>query len=281
MKHRNSVPVISMALLLLAVGLAYSHDVWLFPDRFVLAKGETLTVRQLAGTELRSEHDLALLRTMTPRFELITPEGTIDLLAGLPDMRTRPEIRPVLERRLDFEGLALVVMDHAFIWEEWTPERFLEYLEHEEFEVEKLRPHMGRGAVERERYARNLKTLVRVGRLAVGDLHRRPIGQKLEILLLQNPYLLDPGDDLDVQILFDGKPLPDKLVMAFHGDEGRPVDRSFARTDAAGIARFRLGGEGPWLIRLVHLLPCAERPEVDCGEVDWESYWSSFSFWID
>ena len=98
---------------LLLVSAAYAHDIWLQPNRFVLSKGDTLTVRQLAGTELDIEMEIELLRRMTPQFTLITPEGSVDLLDELPDFKTLPFVKPVLERKLDFAGLALLTMNHG------------------------------------------------------------------------------------------------------------------------------------------------------------------------
>ena len=103
------------ALLLLAATAAYPHDIWLVPDRSSLSKGDTLVVRQVVGSELEVEMELEVLRRMTPRFELITRSGSVDLMKELPDMRTRPVVKPVFERKLDFEGPALLAMDHAFI----------------------------------------------------------------------------------------------------------------------------------------------------------------------
>jgi len=40
--------------------------------------------------------------------------------------------------------------------------------------------------------------------------YRQVLGQKIEIVLQQNPYLLGPGDSLDVKVLFEGKPLVGK-----------------------------------------------------------------------
>ncbi len=279
MGKKTAIITITLALLVLLVGVAYSHDIWLSPERFVLMRGDTLIVHQLVGTELDTEDDLALLVAMTPRFELITPQGTVDLLSEIPDLRTLPVIQPVLKRKLDFEGLALVTMDHAFIYEDWSREQFLEILEHEEFDVEAFRPHMGRGPTESERYRRSLKALVQVGSVTGGVLHKREVGQGIEILLLQNPYLLDPGDDIEVQVLFDGEPLHDKLVKAFHKTGRGVVTKSKARTNQDGIARFTLDDRGPWLIRLVHLLPCAERADLDCeSDAYWESHFASYSF---
>ncbi len=259
-------------------GLALAHDVWLAPERFVLMKGDTLVVRQLAGSELDTEHDLALLRTLTRRFELITPDGSIDLLAGLPDIRTQPEIKPVLKRRLEFAGLGLVVMEHAFIWEEFSREQFLDNLGHEGFDPAAFVPYMGDRDSQSERYARTLKSLVQVGEVPDGDLHRRVVGQKLEILLLQNPYGLDPGDRLEVQVLFEGEPLAGALVKAHSRAGDGAVSTYAARTGADGIATFDLERAGSWLVRLIHMLPCGERADIDCEDVHWESYWSSYTF---
>ena len=277
MRAKNCLAALMLSLLV--ANLSDAHDIWLLPERFILSQGDTLIVHQLAGTELEVEMEVELLWRMTPRFELMAADGAVDLLSELPDMKTQPVLKPVLKRKLDFEGLALVTMEHAFIWEEWSREQFLENLKHEEFDIEKFREHMGRGPNEHERYARTLKSLVQVGAVAEGDLHKRVLGQKLEILLLQNPYLLDPGDDLDVQVLFEGEPLPDKLVRAYTKAGPGLVTKSKARTNQDGIARFTLDEAGPWLIRLVHMLPCAELADLDCEEdAYWESHWASYSF---
>ena len=238
-------------------------------------------VRQLAGTELDTQYDLPLLRLLTRRFELLTPTETIDLLAELPDVRTQPEVKPVLQRRLDFEGLALLTMEQDFIYDAFSTEKFLEYLAHDDLDLGEFRARIGRKPEEDERYARFLKSLVQVGQVADGDLHERVLGQKIEILLRQNPYRLDAGDDLEVQILFDGEPLRDKIVAAFNRDADGDISNFKARTDENGIARFTLQRTGAWLVRLVHMLPCVERFENDCADVDWESYWTSFSFSLD
>ncbi len=279
---KTTAIVLTLAFLFALARVAYSHDIWLFPEEFVLVEGDTLIVHQLVGTELESERDVPLLRTMTPRFELITDQGTVDLLAELPDFSEQPVIEPVLKRELDFEGLALVTMDHAFIYENWTREQFLEILEHEEFEIERFEPHMGRGDDESERYRRTLKALVQVGGTAEGDLHRRVVGQSLEILLLQNPYLLSPGDEMEVQVLFGGAPLANQVVKAFRRAPQGAVMQTRAHTDQEGIARFTLDDRGPWLVRLVHYLPCAEHVDLDCeDDAYWESHWASYSFAVN
>lgn len=264
------------------------HDIWLFPEQFILAKGDTLIVHQLAGGELERELlqpnsplELSFLWRMTPRFQLISPNSSVDLLRELPDIRAHTEIKPVLRRKVDFEGLTLVAMDHDLIYLTHTNDEFLQYLGHEEFRTEKFKDQMGSRSDQTEAYDRSLKTLVRVGNATGSDLYKRVLGQNIEILLLQNPYRFDLGDTMDVQVIFDGQPLGDVLVKAYNSDGKGPVTKSKVHTDAQGIASFQIDRKGFWLIRLVHLLPCSKRFNVDCHDAHWESHWSSYSFKLD
>ena len=280
--HRQSTAwIFTLAFILVPLRVAYPHDIWLLPEQFILSQGDVLTVHQLAGHELKVEVELPVLRTITPSFSLLNPDGLVDLLGELPDIRTQAEVKPVLQRKLDFEGLALFTMEHAFIDAEFPAEEFSEYFEYEEFKVNHPYHQVGQCSSERERYARSLKSLIQVGASAEGELYQQVIGHKLEILLLQNPYLLDAGDKLEVRVLFEGEPLPERLVIALNGDGEQLVSMSKVHTDSDGIAAFKLVGPGFWLIRLVHLLPCSDQYDGDCGDVDWESYWASYSFWLD
>ena len=215
------------------------------------------------------------------RFSLITAQGSVNLLAELPDIRTQPEVIPILKRKLNINGLALVTMEHDIIYTEFPNDMFLENLKHEGLDREKFKEHMGSRPSQSEGYVRILKSLVQVGKTMGTELHKQALGQKIEILLLQNPYRIDPGDELDVKVLFEGKPLRGQLARAFNSDGKGPVSKHQARTNQDGIAQFTLDRGGLWLIRLVHLLPCSRRSNVDCEDADWESYWSSYSFDLD
>lgn len=72
-------------------------------------------------------------------------------------------------------------------------------------------------------------------------------GDRLEVVLLDNPAELKAGDSLRVQVLFDGKPLVGK-VQAMSPDQPRVV----AQTDAQGIASLTLNGAGFWVLRSSH-----------------------------
>ncbi|MDX1501616.1 MAG: DUF4198 domain-containing protein [Thermoanaerobaculia bacterium] len=276
------------ALTLLAAAPAGAHDIWLQADDASLQPGDTLIVRQLLGEELAGAlgggepaRDLPLLLDMTPRFHLITSEGEIDLLSQAGDLVAASRA-PVLERRVEGAGLALVAMSHSVLYTEATREEFLEYLAHEGLDPGGYREAMGADELQTEGYLRTLKCLVAVGPAAAGDdLHARVLGQEIEMVLRQNPYRLDPGDELEVGVLLRGEPLAGQTVKAYVAPPGETVIRLEAVTGADGVARFSLERPGLWLLRLVRLVPCSPVSPVDCDDNRWESYWSAYTFELD
>lgn len=268
----------------------YGHDIWLEADQFVLKKGGTLVLRQIIGPELKevrantgeksASEELPFLWTMTPRFSLSHDKGTVNLLRELPNPRARAVVKPILERPLDVEGLALLAMEHSFVHHTMAPEEFREYLEHEKL-TGKFGSSLGQRPAERERYGRALKSLVRIGDMSAGNLHGRILGQPVEIILLRNPYELNPGDSIDVKALFQGKPLANQRIVAHNRNPKGLVSTTAVYTDPGGVARLQLSEPGLWLVRLVHLTPCANDKSPSCVGTDWKSYWASYTFELD
>lgn len=259
-------------IILFILNQLYSHDYWLHPRKFILSKGDTLVVHLFVGDKLNREIEREFQKNMTRRFELITDERRFNLIDESKDGEV-----PVLTKKVDFEGLGLILMERDFAYIELKPEEFSEYLEHENLDdVKKIWEKTGKRKVEKERYSRFLKSLIVSGSNFKGEVYKKVFGLKLEIVLLKNPYELSVGDSIEAKILFDGKPLPDKIVMIYNQDlkEGKFTEQK-VKTDKDGIVKFKLTSDGFWLIRLVHLLPCN-----GCKDVNWESFWASFSFEI-
>lgn len=259
---------------------AYSHDIWLSPESFRLSKEDTLIVHQLAGHELKSELELPLLRSITPSFELITRRGTIDLLKELPEPDPTSEIKPVLKRELDFDGQAMVSMEHKFFFAEIPNEKFMKYLEFEEL-TEKYKAFLKNKSIQLERFARSMKTLIQVGKDTKGDAYKKNLGHKIEIVLLNNPHTLEVGESLEVKVLYDGKHLIDQLVFALNKSDDKELLQFKGHTNKEGVVNFKLKHEGEWLIRLVYLRHCLALSDLDCTKADWESHWAAYSFKFD
>ncbi len=257
-------------IILFLVNFSLAHDYWLQPNKFVFSKNGTLIVHLYVGDKLTKELEREFQKNMTLRFEILTNSKNLNLLSELQD-----KALPVLKRKIDFEGLALIAMDRDYAYIKLNQNEFAEYLKHEEMsEIEELRKKLPPREFERERYSRYIKSLIAVGDNFDGDIYKKVLGQKLEIVLLNNPYKLKPGDSVKAKILFRGKPLSGKTVMAYNVYDGKLFEYK-AKTDENGEVKFKVEYSGFWLIRLVHLLPC-ER----CEDVDWESFWASFSFFI-
>ena len=127
-------------------------------------------------------------------------------------------------------------------------EKFEQYLQEEG--LTRIR---ATGDVQRERYARFAKSVVRGAPEAAG-----PLGWRFEIV---------PLSPSRFQLLYEGAPLADTLVVAL----SRSKERLSARTDATGIVTFDLG-RGAWLIKSVHMI---EAPPG--AGVQWESLWASLT----
>lgn len=60
------------------------------------------------------------------------------------------------------------------------------------------------------------KAVVHIGSGA-SDLYRLVVGHRLELVPLNNPFLLKPGETLSIQVYFDGKPLPGSEIECGDG----------------------------------------------------------------
>ncbi len=248
-----------------------AHDYWLEAENYLLKKGETLVLHLLVGGDLDPEIERPLQKEQTLSFQLHTAQGSKDLLASQADSTF-----PVLKQKVDFEGLGLISMERDFSLISLHDTAFHNYLLHEYLiGVIEQRKKIGHRTEEKERYARAIKALVKSGSNATQgkDLYKKRLGQKLEIILLQNPYELKAGDIIEAQLFYDQQPLTNKPIMALHKDPQGKFSELITYTDEEGKAIFRLKESGFWLIRSLHLYPCE-----NCGEVNWESYWASYSF---
>ena len=85
----------------------------------------------------------------------------------------------------------------------------------------------------------------------------KPVGLKMEMTPLKNISEVSPGELLPVQILFEGTPLPDTLVVS----SDKSVDP--VKTDANGIAMVKMPERGMGLLSATHKVPVKNDPQMD------------------
>ncbi len=104
--------------------------------------------------------------------------------------------------------------------------------------------------------------------------YKRASGLRLELVPQADPFTLKTGQDLPVQVLFNGKPLPNVGVEI--GDGATPIEESKVKryqTDSSGIARVPVTRTGLQLIAVDYKTPSQYRDLADD-----ESYSSTLTF---
>ncbi|MGL4236520.1 DUF4198 domain-containing protein [Tabrizicola sp.] len=87
-----------------------------------------------------------------------------------------------------------------------------------------------------------------------------PLGQVLEIVPLSDPYALKAGDELAVQVLFDGAPLAGAEIVA---DYVNATDAAAAIADAEGKAMVVIRNQGLNVLAVSHAAPHADAAKAD------------------
>ena len=242
---------------------AQPHDFWLEPSSYRPAVESPITVSfregQGAGEALpRNESRLF-------RFELIGPTRT-EAVSGVDGAHPAGAVSG-----LD-AGQWVVVYANTPAPHTLPAARFESYLEEKGLEhVVVARARRGETEMPgRERFYRCAKTMLAVGGGGSGGEPTGPTGLTLELVPLVAMAALRPGEELPVQVMFRGAPLPGLLVSVMAREAG-PAMRH--RSDERGIVRFPIERDGRFRLQAVHMVDAP--PGVG---VDWESWWASLTF---
>jgi uncharacterized GH25 family protein len=161
---------------------------------------------------------------------------------------------------------------------ELSAENFEEYLAHDGIEdtlAARKAAKVARTPV-RERYSKHVKAIVQVG-AAQSDDFAKPLGFPAEILLAKNPAAVKVGDALGFHALVKGQSAGGQLVYAnYEGAPTGPGGHGGAirlRTDAEGVASFRVTRPGRWYVTFINMQPAT-------GEATYESNWATVTFEI-
>ena len=258
----------SLVLALLPAAVS-AHEFWLRADPFNMPLPATVRLTMYVGERFEGEQ-VGFITSHAARFTHHVGGRVQDLRTRLPGAGALPEF--VL--RIAEPGTHLFAYDSQPSFVTLDAEKFHAYLQDEGLEhIARQRAADGKAQMPgRERYRRHVKTLLQVG--ARGDAtHARPIGQRLELIPATSPAQARAGATFAVRLLFDGQPLANALVKAWHRDGDRLTVLP-ARTDVNGNAAFTLAHAGTWMISTVHMVAANE------DQADWDSFWGNLTFAI-
>jgi hypothetical protein len=245
-----------------------AHEFWLWPEPFNPQAGGSVRLTLRVGEYFTGDlagftpaHAAALRRYGAGASE--------DLLARGQVKTPRADVRLASLGA----GTTMVAFDSATTLITLPADKFHAYL-HDEGLDHVVRQREAGGTAQmpgRERFRRNVKTLLRVGGKS-DQTYAVRTGQRLEIVPTVDPLALGRGERLKLALLFDGQALPNHLAKAWHKRDGQTVMiRAFS--DPAGNVVFDLPYAGPWMISVVQMIPAA-----DTAEAEWDSFWGNLTF---
>ena len=255
---------------LFAAGVLHAdaHDLWLIPPEKTVERQPVL-VRASVGMDFPKSVQ-APDTDRYPRRFVIQPDGKkIDVKsAGKEDLVSLLQFTPTQA------GVHVLAVETTPRILELPADQFNEYL------VTDGLPHIFRlRAKEKsldkpgiERYRKSPKALIAVGDPRIGPWDK-PVGLPLEIVPMQNPFLIKMGDTLRVKVLFQEKQL-DQANLGWHRPGDGDTSGGTVRTNARGEALIPITESGLITIRLTHMT----RPKA--ADHEWESFWTTLTWRI-
>lgn len=254
--------MIRTTLAALALGLstaAAAHSFWLEPVDHTIDAGEELRVDFRIG-DAGEAGDWGVYWERVAAFRLHGPDGVTDQQSAL--RITAPGEKGGAQLRPRSPGSYILAFESNPSFSDLEAERFDRYVEHEGLTaIAAHRVATGAGSKNgTEIYMRRAKTLVQVGDKITPNV-TQTIGQILEIRPLQNPFALDAGAPLDLQVFWRGQPLDGAMLSAAPLDGAGPVE-TFT-TSADGVVRVQVPGEDAMLYAVVWGVPAPNDARAD------------------
>ncbi len=191
---------------------AAAHSFWLQPVDHTPEAGEPTLIEFKIG-DVGDVDDWGLYWERIASLRTYGPQGVTDQQNAVRTTSAGERGSAVVTLR--GEGTHVLAFESNPSFSDLDAERFNRYLDHEGLTAIARHREITRsqGANGTELYARRAKTLLQVGDARTGNV-TMPIGQLLEIVPLQNPFGLEDGDPLDLQVLWRGRPLEGAQLIA-------------------------------------------------------------------
>ncbi len=218
---------------------ASAHMVWINASDFAPNAGDEVYLRIGWGHEY--PRDQLVNPDMVKEVQVLGPEGQ--------QVKTEPVFADVHRFTARTEGAyhALVQIEPGFVSKTPTGHKLGNKKELD-------------NAVSCFRHNMNVKAIIQTGASDTTDNEQD--GLALQLVPLENPSELGPGDTLPVRALFQGEPQSGVTIKATSREhDGEWVSKK--KTDQDGIAHFEIDGEGAWMFRAEYRTPYPDESVCD------------------
>jgi hypothetical protein len=276
-------------LLALAVLVLFSsHDMYLKLDSFFLAPNAEASILLYNGTFDNSDNVIDRDRMLDA--SLVGNESRLPIDTA--DWREDDDVT-ILDFTTGEAGTWVAGVSTRARSIEMEAKAFNDYLAHDGVQ-DMLASRKQQGQLQEsanERYSKHVKAIFQVGDKKTSDW-KTVLGYPIEFIPLANPYLLQVGGVLQLQLLLNGQPLANQIVSIDsdggahqhdhehageheheHGDdEHSHGDALQLRTDAEGIFTVNVTNDGQWFLRTIHMVENQEEGLTH------ESNWATLTF---
>lgn len=254
-----------------------SHDLFIKLKTFYLEPNTEARIAVYNGTFTRSEAILA--RERMNMIVLINPGE--EVMRPADELWFEENNQTLLKISTGEEGTGVFGISTLPKVNDYTAESFAESLKHEGL-TDLLADRKKSGKDKdpaRKSYSKHVKAIFQVGTKRSDD-YKTVLGFPIELVPINNPYLVKVGGELSMQLFINGKPAANEMVYASYGgqhgydDSGMPTDAFRALTDSEGIVTAKVTRAGHWYFRTVNMVATSKK------EADYESLSAAITFEI-
>jgi uncharacterized GH25 family protein len=255
-----------LSILLTSAGfIAHAQNYYLIPEKFFLQKGDKLDMHIIATDDFTKQTDVKFQQSNTQSVFMYEGKKKFDL-NGVVTGADSAVSYPIKE-----DGLTLISMTTKPLANEMSRSKFLRSLDADDPDNIADKVKNSNQLFYKERYTYYMKTLVQVGDPG-GKAFDKPLNDDYEIILKDNPYKFNYGDDISAQVNFKGKPLAAATIMLYVKTAGGNVYPQKLSSDNAGMIYFKLSREG------VYILSSRHSAQIKDKDADFESWRTSYVF---
>ncbi|MHB8206112.1 DUF4198 domain-containing protein [Mucilaginibacter sp.] len=255
-----------LSILLASVGfIAHAQNYYLIPAKFYLQKDDKLDMQIIATDDFTKQTQVKFQQSNTQSVFMYEGKKKIDLNSNVTGADS------VVSYPIKEDGLTLISMTTKPAANEMSRSKFLRSLDADDPDNIADKIKNSNQLFYKERYTYYMKTLVQVGDPG-GKAFDKPLNDDFEIILKDNPYKLNYGDDISAQINFQGKPLAAAIIMLYVKTSGGNVYPQKLSSDNTGMVYFKLSREG------VYILSSRHSAQIKDKDADFESWHTSYVF---
>ena len=238
----------------------------MLPENFYLQKGDALNLHLINANQFIKQDELKYEASKTEKFMLYAGSKKANLLTVAKDSAA-----PLVSIPLVNEGLNTITLTRKSITDDIERDDFLKILDDEGMTKESEKAKNGSKDSFREKYTWYLKTLVQVEKHSANNFDK-PTNDEFEIILKDNPYKGNYGDDIIAEIRLRGKPMANVNVILYIKTANGGIFASKLSSDKLGQIYFKLSREGIYLLRSSYMEASKDK------SVDFDTWMATYSF---